>query len=186
MKNLIGGIFVATLVLLANSISLTAQGYPKIVSGQRVRVTASKFLQRVNRVRIVRAREKRQSRYAGSLVTLKADTLVMRADGWEESFVVPLENLQKLEFSHGTKSNLGKGAKIGFLIGAGVGFISGAVAGSGNCLGFDDSADPEGCSISLGFVSGAFWGLLGAGIGVGGGAAQPGEVWEEVALERLR
>jgi len=91
--------------------------------------------------------------------------------------------LRKLEVGHGRKSNLGKGAKIGFLVGAGVGGIWGAVAGSGDCLGLDDRADPKGCSISLGIFSGAALGLLGTGLGAGIGAANPGEIWEEMNLE---
>lgn len=66
MKNLIGGIFIATLVFLANSISLTAQEDPQLVSGQRVRVTASKFLQKVNKVRIVRARRVEKTRFVAN------------------------------------------------------------------------------------------------------------------------
>ena len=86
MKNLIGGIFIATLVLLANSISLTAREDPKLVSGQRVRVTASKFLQKINEVRIVRARKVEKTRFVANVVILKPDTLVIKAEGWAESF----------------------------------------------------------------------------------------------------
>ncbi len=79
---------------------------------------------------------------------------------------------------------MGKGTKAGFLIGAGSGFFSDVLAGSGDCLGFDDSADPEGCSVSLGVVSGVALGLLGTGIGAG--AADSGDVWGEVDLEKLK
>ena len=185
MKNF-RGIFITTLLLLANSIQLIAQEELQLVPGQRVRVTASKFLQSVKGVSISRARRIEKTRFVANVVILKPDTLVIKAEGWDESFFIPFENLRKLEVGHGRKSNLGKGAKIGFLVGAGLGAIFGAVAGSGDCLGFDDSADPNGCSINLGIYAGAALGLLGTGIGAGVGAAHPGEVWEEVTLEELQ
>ena len=179
-------ISLTALLLMANSIQLLAQDELRLVPGMRVRVTASKFLQRVKGVSISRARRIEKLRYVGRVVTLNADTLVIRAQGWDESFFIPFEHLKKLELSRGRKSNLGKGAKVGFLVGAGLGAIFGVVAGAGNCLGLDDSADPDGCSINLGIYTGAAFGILGMGFGAGVGAAHPGEVWQEVSLEELQ
>ena len=108
------------LFLMANSIQLVAQEDLRLVPGKRVRVTASKFLQRVKGVSISRARRIEKLQYVGSVVALNADTLVMKAQDWDESFFIPFENLKKLELSRGTKSNLGKGAKVGCLVGAGL------------------------------------------------------------------
>ncbi len=168
------------LLFMVNSIQLLAQDDLRLVPGKRVRVTASKFLQRVKGVSISRARRIDELTYVGRVIALKADTLVLKAQDWDESFFIPFEHLQKLEVSRGRKSNLGKGAKVGFLIGSGLGAIFGAIAGAGNCLGLDDSADPDGCSINLGIYTGAAFGILGMGFGAGVGAAHPGEVWEEV------
>ena len=186
MKNF-RGIFITALLLMANSIQLLAQDDLRLVPGMRVRVTASKFLQRVKGVSISRARRTEKLRYVGRVVTSNRDTLVIRAQGWDESFFIPFEFLKKLELSRGRKSNLGKGAKVGFLVGAGLGAIFGVVAGWGECpFGVADISNPDGCSTILGIYAGAFLGLLGTGIGAGVGAAHPGEVWEEVSLEELK
>ena len=175
------------LLFMVNSIQLLAQDDLRLVPGKRVRVTASKFLQRVKGVSISRARRIDELTYVGRVIALKADTLVLKAQGWDESFFIPFEHLQKLEVSRGRKSNLGKGAKVGFLVGAGLGAIFGVVAGWGACpFGVADITDPDGCSTILGIYAGAFLGLLGTGIGAGVGAAHPGEVWEEVSLEELQ
>lgn len=171
-----------SLLLMANTIQLVAQEDPRLVPGKRVRVTASKFLQKVKGVSISRARRIEKLRYVGSLVALNTDTLVIRAQGWNESFFIPFENLKKLELSRGRKSNLGKGAKIGFLVGAGFGAIIGGVAGSG----IGEKADPSSYVLHLGVLGGVFFGLLGTGIGAGVGAELSGEIWEEVPLEELQ
>ena len=121
----------------------------------------------------------RPGRFVGPLVALDADTLFL-----EPQIALPLAFVTKVEVSRGRgeKSNVGKGARIGFLVGAALGALSGVIVGGG----FGDCYELDGCSKEFALLGGAGGGLLGTLIGARVGAMNPGEVWEEVPLEKVR
>ena len=78
MKKFIITLLIA-LLLMANPVQLLAQEDFRFVPGQRIRVTASKFLQKVKEVRIVCAHRIEKTWFVENVVILKPDTLVTMA-----------------------------------------------------------------------------------------------------------
>jgi len=144
-----------------------AQEIPAVTIGDRVRIKALSVSWRP---------------LAGSIVTLNADSLILKLDKEDIPLAIPHASVTKLEVSRGKERNAGKGAGIGLLIGAGVGALAGISAGddcsSGQFLCF---SGPQKALIlgveggGIGFLSGAFIGFF-----------ILTNRWEEVPLDRLR
>ncbi len=151
-------------VLAATPLStVNAQDSPQVKPGDRVRVTAPYLGIR---------------KQAGRFETRRGDTLVVAAP--DSTMMFPVVFVMRLEVSRGRKSAVGRGALIGFLVGAGGGAIAGAAALSEGCV------DGDGCPALGALVGGAFFGLVGTGIGAVVGALSKAERWEEVPLDQLR
>ena len=152
-------------LLLAPLADLAAQETPSLAPGARVRVTTS-TLNRITWSQNEMIKE-------GTLVTLYADTLMLRAKGKSAPLAIPLAHVTRLDVSRGGASRLesvSKGALIGL-------FACGALAA------LFVYKLTEGQGIFYGFLMGS---VPGAAIGGGIGALMPGERWERVPLERIR
>lgn len=146
--------------LLAPLAHLAAQESLTLAPGARVRVSI-----------------RQQGRQTGSLVALKADTLIVKAEKRTAPSAILLSSITKLEFSKGHKRSAGKGAGLGFLIGAGVGVIAGTIAAQ-SYSGYDTETDWYWYQTAPVFGGGC--GILGAL--VGGFVGADAERWEPVPL----
>jgi hypothetical protein len=119
----------------------------------------------------------------GTVAALETDTLTVKVEERAVALYVPLADITKLEVRRGQKSNAGKGA----LIGLGVGVVVGGVLGFNLC---EMDETKSGCEIHEhifgSLMSGAFFGLLGGGIGALIGAASKTDRWETVPLNNIR
>ena len=143
--------------------TLGAQGLASLPAGARVRVTAPIALT--------------PPRQVGTMLTMRGDSFVFRAEHDPDSVALALDAVTLLERSRGRHGHTWKGATIGFLVGAGAGVIAGLVSG-------DDPADEfirwnaaQKAGI-FGLVLGVGGGLVGAAIG----ATHRTEQWERVSL----
>jgi len=135
---------------------VTAQDTLPVKVGERVRITTA------------------LNKHTGVLSAMNADTLAM--DGWR----VALGSVTRLEVSRRRKSNVRRGALIGFLAGAGVGVIAG-FAGGDDPPGFISFTAEEKAALGA-FGLGAGGGL----VGLIAGALIKTDQWEELSLDRLR
>ena len=133
-----------------------SQKAPQLIPGIKVRITAPSVA---------------EGRLVGAVVTLSADTLVMKPKTGN-LLVIPLTSVTEFEMRHGRKRFVGKGSAIGFLGGAVVGWF----LPSGNLEEDEYGGGPIGAAIlgGAGLVIGAIVG----GIGY--------EQWEEMPLDRIR
>ena len=150
------------LLVLAPLVSLAAQEMPPLLAGMRVRVTTSE-IRRIGQApqRFVEIRR------TGTLIALKAGTLVLREKEKSAPQAIPLPHVKRLEVRVKLASH-GKGA----LEGAGAGALVGA-EGAAEVLSGPTS---EGDGIMLLFLPAAL--LFGGGVG----ALAGGERWEQVPL----
>ncbi|NIR49580.1 hypothetical protein GWO43_13830 [candidate division KSB1 bacterium] len=157
---------------------LAQKEQPVITHGTRVRVSASRYFHK-EAVNVTQYTAKPQ--YVGIVVSIDSDTLVIAAEDWPKTLMVPVAYLQKLEISLGKKSYTGRNAAIGFGVGVVFGLTVGTVAagGLGGCRLLEDE-ESDGCAegIGIGFVGGILGAILGAKAG-------PEEVWAEVPLTQI-
>ena len=131
-------------LLLTPLAELVAEEAPSLKSGDRVRIKAPSIDGR---------------RLVGTIVSLDADTLVLKSKGVRRGRsslgrtilrTIPLASITKLEEKRkgGAKGSLG-----GFLIGASTGLVLGVLGCSFDCPSY------------VPVISGIFFGIIGAGIG---------------------
>jgi len=120
----------------------------------------------------------------GTFLAWKADSLVMESMG--DTLAVPQDFVTKLEVSTGrgySKAQMRAGMIGGFFVGSAIGIAIAAVtAPREGCSGVGLKRTHGNCLFygwTLGFLGGSLvGGVIGAGI--------PGDLWEEVSLDRLR
>lgn len=117
------------------------------VPGTRVRVTAA---------------DVRVDRRTGELLSLDADSLVLRTRS-PERWVVPRDLLRQVEVSGGRQRRTMKGMAVGAALGLGIGLLGTGFGGSSSCEGSGDSYGQICAALVGASVLGG--GLLGAGIG---------------------
>jgi len=105
-------------------------------------------------------------RVVGRLISQTGDSLYLNRDN-ESDLHIALDRVSIYEVSRERKSNVGRGAGMGFLICAPLGVIAGATC---------DCGEPE----LAGILFGLFTGALGAAVGAGVGALGRHDVWENV------
>ena len=132
-----------------------------IVPGKRVRIKAPSVFDRP---------------LVGSIVTVSADSLVLRSEKQSTPLTIPLASVTNLEVSWARESNAGKGSVIGLLAGAGIGFAIGSTKGP-----FGDTGSKE-----TGAGLAALFGLGGLMLGGTIGSTIRTEEWEEVPTDRIR
>ena len=120
----------------------------------------------------------------GTFLAWKADSLVMESMG--DTLAVPQDFVTKLEVSTGrgySKAQMRAGMIGGFFVGSAIGIaIAAVIAPREGCSGVGLKRTRGNCLFygwTLGFLGGSLvGGVIGAGI--------PGDLWEEVSLDRLR
>jgi hypothetical protein len=117
----------------------------------------------------------------GTFVALTADTLEVALPGRTEPARVPLDQVTRLDVSHGMQRQLFRRAGIGFLVGGVAGAVGGAAAESG-CKRTEDICFGAGGGAIIG---GIFYGAVGGIIGLVAGVI-PSEKWERVEFQRQR
>ena len=143
-----------------------------VTPGDRVRVTAPQFFQKIK----ISKSSRKIARVVGTVMAANADTLFLKVDNQYEPMIisVPFASLKRLEVSRGKKSKIGSGAGVGFLVGAiagaGIGYI---VDEKGNDL------RPEHAALLVA-GPGAILGIL---IGAGIGSSMRGDRWVELPLK---
>ncbi len=135
------------------------------------------------------------TRVVGTVVALRADTLVLAPQNGRGLLALPLESVQRLEVSRG-RSSVGstvmKHAGIGLLVGAASGALAGPYVLSSACITpekdldahwqcFDDLADGE-----ARLKATVLFGIAGTAIGAVVGAIVGRERWEKVAQDQVR
>ena len=128
-----------------------------------------------SRIRIIAELEAGRSGIrSGTVVTLGADTVVLRLDRGGDSVPFALARISRIELSRGRKGHIAAGVGLGFLAGAGTGALIGALAAP--------KGTEEGSAIhaALGAGVGAGIGML---VGAGFGAIKT-EQWEVVPSSR--
>lgn len=154
-----------TVALLMTPSVAWAQEPPAVVPGARVRITESGTGGR--------------GLLRGTVVTMSADTVVLRFDRGGEAVPISLARVSRIEVSRGSKRHTAAGLGLGFLAGAGTGALVGALTceSSSTCTGGSDG--------SLTGIHALLWGGVGAAVGtlVGGviGASHKTERWERVS-----
>jgi hypothetical protein len=125
-------------------------------------------------------RIERVEHLTGTVTALHDDTLSVDVGGSSPT-AVALSRVSTIEVSHGTKSNVGKGALIGGLVGV-------ALGGAAHAVGCGSEVYGEEVSCSGGEAAGgvALFGLGGAAAGALIGALIGSEGWEQVPLSGLR
>jgi hypothetical protein len=98
-------------LLLAWSPGVPAQASPQLVPGARVRITASGGRP-----------------YAGTLVAVSADTLVLHPEHRADTVRIPVALVSRLDVSRGRRSLVGAGIKYGVLAGSLTGLVAGAIS----------------------------------------------------------
>jgi hypothetical protein len=116
----------------------------------------------------------------GKATALRGDTLFVDVGGPSPT-PVALSRVATIEVSHGTKSNVGKGALIGGLVGVALGGAAYAV-GCGSEL-YGQEVSCSGGEVAGGVV---LFGLGGAAAGALIGALIRTEGWEQIPLSSLR
>jgi hypothetical protein len=164
------------LVILLQVGYVEAQELSTLSTGDRVRIKAPSFS---------------WDQVSGNIVTINADTLVLKSKKQTSLLKVPLTYVTGLERANGKKRNTLKGAGIGLLIGAGVGALAGLAAGedcppsrSGSTgLYALDLCFSKGSMAAVGSVMAGVTGtVLGAVIGSFGQTDR----WEDVPIDRIR
>ncbi len=149
------------LLILVLPVYLNAQEESPVLPGTRVRISAPRVA---------------TDRILGTVISMDANTLVLKSSIQLAPVSIPLRSINKFEVSKGQKSKVVTGIVNGFIIGAPAGALLGGVRG-----GYDDV--PTAAVAVSGAVIG---GLLGAGTGGIIGRSQKTDRWEEVPLERIR
>lgn len=167
-----------TLILIIPGLRLFAQDSLRVVPGTRVRVSSPVYVSE-NLVQ-----ETRDGRFVGNVVSINADTLVVKARGWDGPVAFPLDYVEKVEVSLGKKTKTRRGAGMGLLVGAGFGALVGAVVPEGICY-MDDVSDPD-CRGGLVALGAASFGLLGTIIGAVAGSRSSQDLWQEALLDDIR
>ena len=145
--------------ILTLSTDLIAQEALPIKPGDRVRVTSPEY----------------EWRPIGTVITLDADSLVVKVVGYRDPITLPLSVLTQLEVTR-AKRPIGKNALVGLGAGAALGGLFGfIVAEEDDYFGPSDSAIiGAGFFGSIGLVFGALTGVI------------PVDYWEEVPLDQIR
>ena len=157
-----------SLLLLASFADLSAQEV-LLAPGARVRVSVPTF----NPTTRLRG----QARWVGTLVTLSADTLVLKPKDQSAPLAIPLASVTRLDVSRGRVSCTGRG------------ILTGSLASLALGLGLLASASPEDIGDAppaAGLIFLAVFTVPGAVIGGIVGSKVGGERWEPVPLDRIR
>ncbi len=158
-------------LLLATPADLIAQQEPvateddpvQVRAGDRVRVTApGLFL----------------GRLVGRVVTLTADSCVLKIEGRADTTAIALASLTKLEVRRGQRSHWLEGAAIGVVAGMVVGYTFSYPLGAACTAEVYDRCIATGGSL--------IGGVLGFLIGADLGRKYKGDRWQRVPLDRLR
>jgi hypothetical protein len=148
-----------TIALLVSPVVASSQDSSAIAPGSRIRITQ------------LEAGKSRRS--SGTVVTVAADTVVMRLDGLGATANYSLAKISGLEVSRGRKGHVAVGVGLGFLAGVGTGALVGALTCDG-CLNGRDEMGP--LVVALGAAIGGVVGMV-----VGGGiGAHKTDTWEAV------
>jgi hypothetical protein len=153
-------------LLLAWSHGAPAQVPRQLVPGARVRISES--------------HSGAATTETGTLVAIRADTLVLQPEHRVDTLRIPVGSVRTLEVSRGRKSRVGAGIGYGALVGVATGALVPLAVCGGDC-----GASSVGNFTGLLVVGGAVLGAV-AGSVVGGviGAAHSGERWEQVPSDR--
>ncbi|NIN73076.1 MAG: hypothetical protein GTO46_14345 [Gemmatimonadetes bacterium] len=157
-----------TILTLAAPTTLIAQQEPPVQAGDRVRVTAPTI---------------DPDMLVGTLVSLRADTCVLKVDDLWLPLALPRTSVTKLEVQRGRKSKAGLGAGVGFVTGAVIGGLLGSYWGQESCGWMEIPCIKKPAATVLGALG---FGLAGAGIGALVGSRIRVDRWEEVPLDQLR
>ena len=117
----------------------------------------------------------------GTFVALTSDTLEVALPGRAEPARLPLDQVTRLDVSHGMQRQPLRRAGIGFLVGGVVGAVGVAAAESG-C---DESREICFGAGGGALIGGIFYGAVGGVLGLVAGVI-PSESWERVNLEPRR
>ena len=180
----------ATALALTASANLFAQEELPVAPGDRVRAAAP------NIVRELMTERQRRSLLGpppiyGSVVGIRADTLVVKIQGSDAPTAFPVSSLTKLEVSRGKKSNAGRGALVGGTVFAALALGLG-IADMGRECPPPEPGNPfsgfwcEETEIRHVVAATLVCGGLGAGLGALIGWAGKSDRWEEVPLDGLR
>ena len=145
---------------------LTAQTVPPLEPGSRVRVS----VRRIGSDLLVRK--------VGSLLAVRRDSLFLKEAGTNDSTVVALTQVSRIEVSRGRRGHTLQGMGIGLLAGAGFGALIGYASGDDEAGFLSFSA---GDKAVLGGMGG---GILGTLIGAIGGSART-DSWVDVPVRRV-
>ncbi len=161
--------------------SATAQvQQPPVERGTRVRVTVP----RPCTDPYTRCTGRESRRKVGTFLAWKADSLVWESKG--DTLAVPQRLMRKLEVSAGrgpTGENMLRGFLLGGLVGTAIGIgWAEATAPEEGCS-FMFGKRTKGTCLELGGLLGFFGGSL---LGLAVGRNTPGDLWEEVSLNRVR
>ena len=181
----------ATALALTASANLFAQEGPPVAPGDRVRVAAPNIVRELMTERQRRSLLGPPPQICGSVVAMRADTLVVKIQGSDAPTAFPVSSVTKLEVSRGKKSNAGRGALIG-----GTALAALALGLSIGDMGREcpppEPGNPfsgfwcEETDIGDVFAATLLCGGLGAGLGALIGWAGKSDRWEEVPLDGLR
>jgi hypothetical protein len=149
--------FLLFLALLALPHPGLAQSDPLGLAGKRVRLTSAELGTR---------------RQVGTLVEVRTDTLLFKADGQSAPSFVRTGSLTGLEVSHGKRSHVLAGVGIGLVVGVG----GGAAIANASTSTYDEE---RGLAIVAGGVIG---GLLGIVSGAVAGSLIRTERWDSLRL----
>jgi len=154
-------IWLGTIALLLSPHVAWSQEPPAIVPGSRIRIVAE-------------LEAGRSGIRSGTVVTVGADTVVLRLDRGGDSVPFALARISRIEVSRGRKGHIAAGVGLGFLAGAGTGALIGALSAP------KGAEEGSGVYIALGAGVGAGIGML---VGAGFGAIKT-EQWEVLPSSR--
>jgi hypothetical protein len=181
----------ATALALTASANLFAQEGLPVAPGDRVRVAAPNIVRELMTERQRRSLLGPPPPIYGSVVAIRADTLVVKIQGSDAPTAFPVSSVTKLEVSRGKKSNAGRGALIGGTVFAALALGLGIADMGRECpppepgnpfAGFWCEETEIGHVVAATLVCGG----LGAGLGALIGWGAKSDRWEEVPLDGLR
>jgi hypothetical protein len=150
-----------TFALLLSPLAARSQDDVDIVPGSRIRITE---------------RGARSDALSGTVITMRADSVVMRLDNNARRSSFALAGLSRFEVSEGKKGHANAGGGIGFLIGAGIGALIGSISTTGG-----DHLEGA-ASVMAGSGIGA---VVGTFVGAAIGAKHKTEKWVDVEVESI-
>lgn len=156
------------LLLVVLAANLSAQDELPLELGDRVRISAPTI---------------QHDPFVGTVVSMDVESWSLDVEGRTELLVLPLNDMKKLEVSHGSTSRAGRGA----IIGGSIGFVVGAVLGYGliEVVNLSNESGGDVSSVLGAAVGGVIVALPGAGIGALIGSLNKVDRWEDVPLDRI-